>query len=119
MDAIVLRVGVKDFKPLPLGGDVQVGDSVWCLSDPRGERGYFSTGIVNRVRVATARRRALQRINVSTDWAPGSSGAAVLEPPATSSATSPRSARSSANRRRIRPESKPGETVHRHHRPRR
>lgn len=79
MDAIVLRAGVNDLKPLPLGSDVQVGDSVWCLSDPRGERGYFSTGIVNRFIARAPHDVRQQRINVSTDWAPGSSGAAVLD----------------------------------------
>jgi thiol-disulfide isomerase/thioredoxin len=79
MDAIVLRAAVKDLSPLPLGGDVQIGDSVWCLSDPRGERGYFSAGIVNRFVDRTANGARLQRINVSTDWAPGSSGAAILD----------------------------------------
>jgi S1-C subfamily serine protease len=79
MDAIVLRAGVNDLKPLPLGGDVQVGDSVWCFSDPRGERNYFSTGIVNRFVTHAPGDVRQQRINVSTDWAPGSSGAAVLD----------------------------------------
>ena len=79
MDAIVLRAGASDLKPLPLGTDVQVGDSVWCLSDPRGERNYFSTGIVNRFVSHGSNDLRLQRIDVSTDWAPGSSGAAVLD----------------------------------------
>ena len=48
MDAVVRRVGTGDLQPLPLTGEVQVGDSVWCLSDPHGARGYFSSGIVNR-----------------------------------------------------------------------
>lgn len=73
LDAIVLRTAASDLSPLPLAGDVQVGDNVWCLSDPRGERGYFSSGIVNRFVDRNG------RINVSTDWAPGSSGAAVLD----------------------------------------
>lgn len=79
LDAIVLRAAVSDLSPLPLAGDVQVGDSVWCLSDPRGERGYFSSGIVNRLVDRNTGGSSGQRINVSTDWAPGSSGAAVLD----------------------------------------
>jgi len=79
MDAIVLRAGVSNLKPLPLGTDVQVGDTVWCLSDPRGERNYFSTGIVNRFVAKAPNDVRQQRIDVSTDWAPGSSGAAVLD----------------------------------------
>lgn len=83
MDAVVLRVGVSDLKPLPLAGEVQAGDSVWCLSDPHGARGYLSNGIVNRLYAREPGKGAddprSQRLNVSTDWAPGSSGAAVLD----------------------------------------
>lgn len=82
-DAVVLRVGVNDLKPLPLAAEVQAGDSVWCLSDPHGARGYLSNGIVNRLYVREPGKGEndprTQRLNVSTDWAPGSSGAAVLD----------------------------------------
>lgn len=79
MDAIVLRVGVSDLQPLPLASDLEIGDPVWCLSDPRGERGYFSNGIVNRWVAKAANDPRRLRLNVSTDWAPGSSGSAVLD----------------------------------------
>jgi S1-C subfamily serine protease len=81
-DTLILRVGVEDLSPLSLAGDVRPGDSVFCLSDPRGVRGYFSTGIVNR---RYAREQGVaddprdQRLHVSTDWAQGSSGGAVLD----------------------------------------
>jgi hypothetical protein len=60
---------------------------VFCLSDPLDERGYFSEGIVNRFYWKRAPKGDLEsldalknlRVNVSTDWAPGSSGAAVLD----------------------------------------
>ncbi len=82
MDVTVLRVGVSDLKPLALSDDVRVGDDVFCLSDPRGVRDYFSTGIVNRIYVLdkkTGGEFSGERIHVSTDWAQGSSGSAVLD----------------------------------------
>lgn len=73
--------------PLPLNDQIGPGDAAFLLSDPKGHMGYFSAGMVNRFywldanrgdpnRLDDARRL---RVNVSTDWAPGSSGAAVLD----------------------------------------
>jgi hypothetical protein len=70
-DAAILKVEAHDLQPLPLNADIEVGDTVFCLSEPFGQSPYFSSGIVNRF--------ADQSINVSTDWAPGSSGSAVLD----------------------------------------
>ncbi|MES2598001.1 MAG: redoxin domain-containing protein [Verrucomicrobiota bacterium] len=81
-DAVILRTSVTDLKPLSILDDVQVGDSVFCLSDPRGVRDYFSTGIVNRsfdLDPATSGGRKGRRLHVSTDWAQGSSGSAILD----------------------------------------
>ena len=81
-DAAVLRLGASNLTPLPLADDVRVGDAVFCLSDPHGVRDYFSSGIVNRffsTKPAAGADARFQRLNVSTDWAPGSSGAAILD----------------------------------------
>ena len=87
-DACILRVKGSGFVPLPLSTNVYPGDSVYCLSDPLGRRGYFSEGIVNRFFSLPERRLpyapgaplfAPTRMNVSTDWSYGSSGAAVLD----------------------------------------
>lgn len=81
-DTIIVRVGVNDLRPLSLVGDVRTGDTVYCLSDPRGVSSYFSTGIVNRHYTrekGSADDPRDQRLHVSTDWAQGSSGAAVLD----------------------------------------
>lgn len=87
MDAALLRVEAGNFKPLPLNDQVAPGDPAYCLSEPLGQEGYFSAGIVNRFFWRTGRKGepgSLDevknlRLNVSTDWAPGSSGAAVLD----------------------------------------
>ena len=81
-DVAVLRMNASDLKPIRLAEDASVGDSVFCLSDPRGVHAYFSAGIVNR-RYTKEQGHADdprdQRLHVSTDWAQGSSGAAVLD----------------------------------------
>lgn len=87
-DACIIRVQGTGFVPLPLNTNIFPGDAVYCLSDPLGRRGYFSQGIVNRCFQLPERRLpnepgapwfAPMRINVSTDWSFGSSGAAVLD----------------------------------------
>jgi hypothetical protein len=87
-DACIVRVGGKGFRPLPLNTHVYPGDAAYCYSDPADHRDYFSAGIVNRFyHLATSGSAGARtffaaeptRINVSTDWAPGSSGSAVLD----------------------------------------
>jgi hypothetical protein len=87
-DACIVRVPGDNLKPLPLNVNVFPGDTAYCYSDPVERRDYFSAGIVNRFyqtigpRPAAARSAGAPlplRINVSTDWAPGSSGSAVLD----------------------------------------
>ncbi|NBR85749.1 MAG: serine protease [Proteobacteria bacterium] len=82
-DTCILRIPAKDLKPLPLQTDVTPGDRCFCFSDPLDERGYFSDGIVNRFLSRHPRRDTnappVTRLNVTTDWAPGSSGSAVLD----------------------------------------
>ena len=87
-DACIVRVTGLGFRPLPLSTNVYPGDTAYCYSDPAQHRDYFSAGIVNRfyevsVPSPTGARSsaavAPTRINLSTDWAPGSSGSAVLD----------------------------------------
>ena len=89
-DVCILRVrAAGELKPLPLADTALPGDIAYCFSDPMGFRGYFSQGMVNRYYKELPRRlvargesppgEAPLSMNVSTDWAPGSSGAAVLD----------------------------------------
>lgn len=79
-DAALIRVTAGGLKPLPLRADVDLGEPAYCFSDPLKHRGYFSAGIVNRLySLDSAEGAASQRLNVSTDWAQGSSGSAVLD----------------------------------------
>ncbi|MEI8234880.1 MAG: serine protease [Verrucomicrobiota bacterium] len=82
MDTVVMKVLCKNLAALPLRGEIEVGDPVYCLSDPAGCRGIFTTGIVNHTSVPLgdpADKLARSRLTVSTDWAPGSSGSAILD----------------------------------------
>ena len=88
MDAAIVRVEGGSFTPLPLNDQTAPGDTVYVFSDPMSEVGYFSSGILNRffwldgrksMDAATIEGARNLRIHVSADWAPGSSGAAVLD----------------------------------------
>lgn len=79
-DTAIVKVHVaKPARPLPLNTDVSPGDGAWCYSDPLGRSSYFSKGIVNRFYYDQRKGEETARMEVSTDWAPGSSGAAVLD----------------------------------------
>lgn len=88
MDAALIRVEGANFKPLALNGEIGQGASAYCYSSPLGQLGYFSEGIVNRFvwdqKYKGGNRHTLDvarhlRVNFSTDWAPGSSGSAVID----------------------------------------
>ncbi len=83
-DVCIVRVrSATPLDCLPLNVNISPGDEVWCYSDPKGRTGYFSHGIVNRFYqdwdFKAGKAKTPRRLNVSTDWAPGSSGAAVLD----------------------------------------
>jgi hypothetical protein len=80
-DVCLVKIEATKLKPLPLATEVSPGDRAFCFSWPLGQRGYFSEGMVNRFIKRTQRRsgEATTRINVSTDWAPGSSGSAIID----------------------------------------
>ena len=87
-DACIVRIAGNGFTPLALNTNTYPGDAAYCYSDPLGNRDYFSAGIVNRFyrpggSPPSGTRASVtagpMRLNVSTDWAPGSSGSAVLD----------------------------------------
>ncbi len=86
LDGAILRLEGSKLAPLPLNDVVSPGEPAYCFSTPLGQAGYFSEGIVNRFfwqgtpgKEGTAGMWKNLRLNVSTDWAPGSSGAAILD----------------------------------------
>lgn len=79
-DVAILRTAAE-LPPLPLRTAVVPGEKVYLFSDPMGTRGFFSDGIVNRFASEPIEGKDARRVvvDVSTDWAPGSSGAAVID----------------------------------------
>jgi hypothetical protein len=80
-DTAIIRVKVEgEVAYLPLNANTYPGDYAWCYSDPLGRSGYFSKGMINRFYVYKQKgQKESSRIAVSVDWAPGSSGAAILD----------------------------------------
>jgi hypothetical protein len=91
-DSAIVRVKSTALTALPLARDTMPGDPIWCFSDPYGKRGYYSEGIVSRfVKRPFMRKREQAALPAGTavptpiwlettlDWAPGSSGSALLD----------------------------------------
>lgn len=87
MDAALVRIDAET-KGLALNDQVSPGDAAFCLSRPLNQGKYFTEGIVNRFFWNSSKRgkddsslRALGhlKMNVSSRWAPGSSGSPVLD----------------------------------------
>lgn len=81
-DVAILRTAAVEAQPLPLRVDVEPGEGCSVFSDPMGARGVFSTGVVQRFVRAPPLDGAGERVvvvEVGADWAPGSSGSAVLD----------------------------------------
>jgi hypothetical protein len=88
MDVAILRVAGGDLTPLPLNDQTAPGDTLYVFSDPMSAVGYFSAGMLNRffwldgkrsTNAATLEGARNLRLHVSADWAPGSSGAALID----------------------------------------
>lgn len=88
MDAAIVTIDAT-LTPLPLATEVRPGDRAYCWSRPLEQRDFFGTGMVNRFYldrdVADEHGRdslpflAAVRMDVDMPWAPGSSGAALLD----------------------------------------
>ncbi|MCC6672237.1 MAG: trypsin-like peptidase domain-containing protein [Planctomycetes bacterium] len=86
-DLCVLGTEATDLWPLPLRTEARVGESVYCLSNPEGQFAYFSEGRIARKHVFRETRGALifqretatQMLQVTLDFAYGSSGAPIVD----------------------------------------
>jgi hypothetical protein len=102
LDTAIVKLKGANLTPLPLGQEVHPGDTIYCFSDPVDRRGFFSQGMVNRfvkrpfltekdlhdedrksIRASASRTKPAAEnpvwLEVSAEWAPGSSGSAVLD----------------------------------------
>ena len=78
-DLAVLRLEGKDFAHLPLGDDPRAGDPVRVLSHPDGRFYSLTSGIASRTFVGHGKRGKSTVVEITADFARGSSGAPVLD----------------------------------------
>lgn len=81
-DVALVRVDTQGRRlpALPVRTDLPAGADVVCLSNPDGSFGYFTHGIVARYsRGASPADRSAVWMQVTCDYAKGSSGAAILD----------------------------------------
>lgn len=94
-DTCLLRLDVTGLKPLGLRAGVRTGERIFCLSHPDGNHFLFSEGMVARVHwmhdvlgadvtdPETKQRAESSRpilcLNVTADFAPGSSGGPIVD----------------------------------------
>jgi hypothetical protein len=90
-DTCLIRIKATGLKPLPLRPGIRPGETVYCLSHPGGYFFMFTQGLVSRVNERThsdtdeheKSDRTLSRpillLNITAEFAPGSSGAPVVD----------------------------------------
>lgn len=81
-DVALVRVdtGGRSLPALPVRGDLPAGADIACYSNPDGSYGFFSQGIVSRyARSPNPADRGAVWMEVTCDYAKGSSGAPILD----------------------------------------
>lgn len=90
-DVAVLKTGEQNCVPLALRGSVQVGERVYCVSNPDHQFGFFSEGLVARWFLQRdpgpegSARKPLDQVaprtwlHVTCEFAKGSSGAPIVD----------------------------------------
>jgi serine protease Do len=90
-DTCFVKVGATGLKPLALRTGVRAGERVYCLSHPGGYYYTFTQGMVSRVNrhrndvvdehghTTNVLTRPILLLNVTAEFAPGSSGAPVTD----------------------------------------
>jgi hypothetical protein len=90
-DTCLIRINATELKPLPLRAGVRAGEQVYCLSHPGGYFFMFTQGMVARINQRTmtdtdakghpngALSRPILLLNITAEFAPGSSGAPVVD----------------------------------------
>ncbi len=90
-DTCFLKIDAPALKPLPLRTGIRAGERVYCLSHPGGYHFMFTEGMVARLNLRRddmldehgqtngLLTRALLFLNVTAEFAPGSSGAPIVD----------------------------------------
>jgi len=91
-DTCLVRISASGLKPLPLRAGVRPGEPVYCLSHPGGYFFMFTQGLVARLNQRTTAdtdehgrssgslSRPILLLNITAEFAPGSSGAPIVDP---------------------------------------
>lgn len=91
-DTCLVRIAATGLNPLALRTGVRPGEPVYCLSHPGGYYFMFTQGMVARLnrrtnadttekdRSEAAPSRPILLLNITAEFAPGSSGAPVVDP---------------------------------------
>jgi serine protease Do len=90
-DTCFIKIGASGLKPLALRPGVRAGEQVYCLSHPGGYFYMFTQGMVARLNLKRSEMldehgrtngiltRPILLLNVTSEFAPGSSGAAIAD----------------------------------------
>ncbi len=78
-DLAVIRLDGTDFSCLPISTDVAPGDRVRVVSHPDGEHYALTAGIVSRIFAGQRAGKSTPVLQITADFAKGSSGAPVLD----------------------------------------
>jgi serine protease Do len=90
-DTCLIRINATGLRPLPLRAGSRPGETVYCLSHPGGYYFMFTQGMIARLnrrtnaetdehgQVKGTQSRPILLLNITAEFAPGSSGAAVVD----------------------------------------
>jgi S1-C subfamily serine protease len=89
-DTCFVRIDAHGLQPLPFRFDARTGERVFCLSHPGGYYFMFTDGMIARLnrrpndapdnnQSATPHARPVLFLNVTAEFAPGSSGAPIVD----------------------------------------
>jgi serine protease Do len=90
-DTCFVRIDARGLQPLPFRFGARTGERVYCLSHPGGYYFMFTEGMIARLnrrpndalddnnKSATQHKRPVLFLNVTAEFAPGSSGAPIVD----------------------------------------
>ena len=65
--------------PMPMGGDLAVGENVHALTNPAGYPYVYTNGVVSRTFVKESGNPFANRVEITADFAKGSSGGPIMD----------------------------------------
>jgi len=78
LDVAIIQLEGKGFTPIALAARAPVGADVFVISHPAGRFWYMSRGMVSRYATMVRKRDPVDAMQITADYAHGSSGAAIL-----------------------------------------